>query len=71
MGVDFLWDGTGLNYREGYSIAIIRLLGMVGGLLIAITIILQLIIKFLSKDKKPAVYEKVDVYVEIISMPNL
>lgn len=70
MGVDFLWDGTGLNYREGYSIAIIRLLGMVGGLLIAITIILQLIINFLSKDKKPAVYEKVDAYVEVISMPN-
>lgn len=47
--LEFLWDGTGLTYQVGYSISMIKLLALIGGLIITLAFLINIIVKIFTK----------------------
>jgi hypothetical protein len=51
MANSLTWNGKGMNYASGYSMVILKIVSLVGGLILAIALIMHIIIYFLNRSR--------------------
>lgn len=49
LSLQYFWDGTRLTYKEGYSISMIKLFALIGGLVLTIALMIMIIVKMVRK----------------------
>lgn len=60
MPFEYFWDGKGDTYYSGYSLSIMKLVGLIGGTILGFTFVMHLFIYLHTKGRNLKAYKTVE-----------